>query len=202
MANDNSLFLSKAALYELVTAKIQSLGFSALAKNYRVDATRLALEVCLRPQIHILEFSNLAICGILYKGANSTTIGLNARRSAGGKNFDCAHELIHYWFHNQNEFCCMENIDNNWEWQANEGAAQLLMPYQNFIPNYCHLYDRFYRRMPPHIAYNTLVATLAKNYMAGEMAVRFRIESLKGEISQYLSGVAVDDIKVSSRREN
>ena len=199
-AKDVAMLLSKVELYEKVTQKACELGFNIYSQNYRIDACKLAMQVCLRPQIRILDFSELHFCGLLYRGQNTTHIGLNARRSAGGRNFDCMHELIHYWYHKQASFFCIADSDNNIEWQANEGAAQFLMPYQNFIPNYCHLHDKLYARMEPAAAHDTLISTLAKNYMVGEMSVQIRLKSLATEIGHYVSGTPIGDIKIAPRK--
>lgn len=198
--SNNVKILSKAKLYEIVTEKAAELGFNSSAQNYKIDAQKLAMEVCHNPEIRIIEFNDIKICGLLYKGEYATTIGLNARRSAGGKNFDCMHELIHYWLHDQNAFYCLDGQAGHMEWQANEGAAQFLMPYQSFIPNYCYLHDKLYGKFAPLKAYEMQVAALAGNYMVGEMAVKFRMESLKGEIAQYIDGVSVDKIKVRTNK--
>ena len=197
MKYDAALFLSKIELYAMITQKATELGFNVYAQNYRIDACKLAMQVCLRPQIRILEFAELRLCGMLYRGEKSTSIGLNARRSVGGRNFDCMHELIHYWYHKQASFYCIADTDNNVEWQANEGAAQFLMPYQNFVPNYCHLHDRLYSRMQPSSAHSSLISTLAKNYMVGEMSVQIRIKSLAAEIGHYADGTPIHEIKIA-----
>ena len=192
--------LSKAKLYEIVTKKAVELGFNVCAQNYKIDAMRLAMQVCRNPEIKILEFSSINVCGLLYKGEFATTIGLNARRSAPGKNFDCMHELIHYWLHDHNTFYCLDGMDGHMEWQANEGAAQFLMPYQSFIPSYCYLHDKLYAKFAPQQAYDMQIAALAGKYMVGEMAVKFRMESLKNEIAQYIDGTNIDKIKIISNR--
>ena len=199
--NDSSArILSKAKLYGIVTEKAAQLGFNVHAQNYKIDAMQLAMQVCLNPEIKILEFSSIKVCGLLYKGQFATTIGLNARRSAAGKNFDCMHELIHYWLHDQSTFYCLDDMDDHMEWQANEGAAQFLMPYQSFIPNYCYLHDKLYASYAPRQAHDMQIATLAGSYMVGEMAVKFRMESLKSEIAQYINGVDIDKIRIVSSR--
>ena len=108
------------------------------------------------------------------------------------------HELIHYWLHDRDMFYCLNGAESHGEWQANEGAAQFLIPYQSFIPNYCYLHDRFYGYFAPQAAHDMLIKALAGKYMVGEMTVKFRIKSLGAEISQYVGGVAVRDIKVVS----
>jgi len=198
--NNGVKILSKAALYEIITQKAEALGLNVNAQNYRVDAMQLAMDVCINPEIRILEFSDMKICGLLYKGEFATTIGLNARRSSTGKNFDCMHELVHYWLHDDSNVYCIEGTNDHMEWQANEGAAQFLMPYQSFIPNYCHIHDMFYGRFAPQQAYEMQIATLAGKYMVGEMAVKYRMESLKNEILQYINGTSIDKIDIVSNR--
>ena len=192
------MYLSKAKLYAMITNKAQSLGFNVFAPNYKIDACKLAIENCVNLDIQILPFEDLKICGILFKGEFSTVIGLNARRSAVGKNFDCMHELIHYWFHKQSSFYCNEDDKNHLEWQANSGAAQFLMPYQSFIPNYCNLHDKLYARysQTPEAAFEKIISILAKNYMVGEIAARIRIQSLAPEIAQYIKGTPIKSIKI------
>jgi Zn-dependent peptidase ImmA (M78 family) len=149
----------------------------------------------------------MKICGILYKGKNSTTIGLNARRSLFGQNFDCMHELIHYWFHDRRNFLCptpgedahLSEFDAHLEWQANEGAAQFLMPYQSFIPNYSKWHDHYYSRLSPENAGVALVDHLAKAYLVGQKAAEYRINGLSKEISQFLDGIPIPKIKILAR---
>ena len=189
-------FLTKAELYARVDEKALELGFDIYSQFYNMDAIWLAGQVCKNLTIELIEFNEAKICGILYKGKNSTTIGLNARRSAVGRNFDCMHEIIHYWFHDGEYFYCDLRSNSPIEWQANAGAAQFLMPYQSFIPAYSRMFDFFYGKNPPHVAQKKLIGYLANHYRVGEMAVGCRLEDLKPEIEQYLSGVAVGDLRV------
>jgi len=194
-------FLTKAALYENVTRKIKESGFNISASSYRIDSISLAHEVCLELQIQNIDFEETKICGILFRGDKSTTIALNARRSHHGRNFDCMHELIHYWFHDeQSNFFCTQDDNRRLEWQANEGAAQFLMPYQNFIPNYHHHHQNFLKSFPPETATDALITHLSKSYGVGGLAVQYRINSLSHEIEQYINGTCINDIEVLSRR--
>jgi len=202
-------FLNKAGLYALINSKFEELGINPAAENYRIDAMELAKEVCLNLQIEMLSFEETKICGILYKGKTSTTIGLNARRSLFGQNFDCMHELIHYWFHDgRANFLCTppspavpasSDLIAHLEWQANEGAAQFLMPFQNFIPRYCNMHDHFYAHLSPNKAHDALLDNLAKHYMVGTLAVQYRMEGLLKEIGQYIGGAKIDDIRILAR---
>ncbi|MCL2621380.1 MAG: ImmA/IrrE family metallo-endopeptidase [Defluviitaleaceae bacterium] len=189
-------FLTKAGLYAMVSEKAKDLGFNLCATNYRIDAMELAHKICLDLTIEILDFKEATICGILYKGTDSTYIALNNRRSATGKNFDCMHELIHYMFHNRNHFVCNTNVDDHLEWQANEGAAQFLVPFQSFIPNYCKLYDQYNKQMPADKAHKNLISHLSRHYMVGELVITYRLNQLKSEIIQYLDGVDINCVQI------
>ncbi|MDR2166725.1 MAG: ImmA/IrrE family metallo-endopeptidase [Clostridiales bacterium] len=202
-------FLNRAGLYDMVSGKAAALGLNMAAPNYRIDAMQLAMQVCLNLKIEMLNFKETKICGILYKGENSTTIGLNARRSLFGQNFDCMHELIHYWFHDRRHFWCTpyddslshKNFEAHLEWQANEGAAQFLMPYQSFIPNYSDFHDHFYARLSPENAQNAIIDHLAKSYLVGQKAVEYRINGLEKEITQFVKGIQIPQIKIISRHK-
>lgn len=191
-------FLTKAGLYTIVSQKAINLGFDLCAANYRIDALGLAYKVCIDLTIEMLNFKEATICGILYKGADSTYIALNNRRSATGKNFDCMHELIHYMFHHRNHYICNSNVEDHLEWQANEGAAQFLVPYQSFIPNYCQLYERYNKQMTADKAYKSLISHLSRHYMVGEMVITYRLNQLKSEIVQYLDGIDINRIQIIS----
>ena len=200
------VFLTKAELYEKINNKFDELELNPFSINFRIDSKELAKKVCLNLEIVQMNFEESKICGILYKGKNSTTIGLNARRSAFGQNFDCMHELIHYWYHDEPNYFCMpmDIINNNkeeahLEWQANEGAAQFLMPYQSFIPAYSNAHDRFYARRSTENAYEAIIDHLAKTYLVGRLAAAYRINGLSKEISQYINGTEIQNIKVLSK---
>ncbi|MCL2753128.1 MAG: ImmA/IrrE family metallo-endopeptidase [Defluviitaleaceae bacterium] len=200
-SNNTAIYLSKARLYEELSLKAREIGLNFGSPNYRMDSLKLVMEVCINPQIIYIDFEDAIICGILYKGRNCTTIGLNSRRSHLGKNFDCMHELIHYWFHGAEYFWCDQDQKNHLEWQANEGAAQFLMPYQSFIPNYSHLHDELYERLPPEAAHDAVIARLSAQYLVGETAVKYRLNGLQNEIKQYINGIPIDEIKITSRTQ-
>ncbi len=51
------------------------------------------------PKLEYVPFPTTKICGILYKGDRSTAIALNDKHTKAMQNFDCMHELIHYFLH-------------------------------------------------------------------------------------------------------
>ena len=190
--------LTKKDLYRIIDGLIMDNGFSFGAVNYCVDSVALAKKACRNVKIELLDFKTINICGILFKTAKSTSIGLNSRRSAAGRNFDCMHELIHYWLHNAESFYCDQRSQNDMndyiEWQANEGAAQFLMPYQVFIPAYMRMEEA-------SASEDEIVHSLGRRFNVGGQSVKVRIASLQNEIAQYKNNVPMDKIEILSRRQ-
>ena len=191
----NIQFLNRPNLYKLISKKIDELGFNIFSASYKIDSIDLAHKVCENLVMELIDFKEIKICGILHKGKGCTSMALNLKRSKKGRNFDCMHELVHYWFHDTDFFYCVEGAQSHMEWQANEGAAQFLMPYQNFIPIYCNLYDKICKN-GTELEYQSLIAFLSNRYMVGERAISIRIKSLSYEIAEYMSGVDIRDLKI------
>jgi Zn-dependent peptidase ImmA (M78 family) len=82
------------------------------------------------------------------------------------------HELVHYWFlPAENYFYIYQDrIEQpiNREWQANEGAAQALMPMGLFVRKYHQ--------------YGGNVGALADLFNVGTTAVQYRVQNLRWEI--------------------
>jgi Zn-dependent peptidase ImmA (M78 family) len=175
--------------------------------DFPINAEYIARKHCNNVTIEQLPFPSTDICGILYKGKNSTSIALNASRSDTMRNFDCMHELIHYFFHDIEDrqyICSVGNSgecsivqDSYTEWQANEGAAQFLVPYESLLPlikekgYYLGSYDGIY----------SLREGLANKFNVTEDVIRIRFESLKYEIHQHLNGCNLDKIRILSAKK-
>ncbi|MBN4062799.1 ImmA/IrrE family metallo-endopeptidase [bacterium AH-315-E09] len=158
-------FISLDQLEIIIEQKLVE--YSLTEKSYPICSKQIISKIN-NLEIHYKKFSNHLIGGICYKGQKSSAILLNTMRSNKGQNFDCMHELIHYWFHPQNEYL---NISKNfvhqnksYEWQANNGAAIALMPT-----------ILFKRKC---FEFNGDIEKLSDFFMVGEMAVRFRIENI------------------------
>lgn len=192
-------YITKKQLYDTVTELMSDCGISTDIAGYRVDAIALAPKVCINLEMKHLDFESTLLCGILYKSKKSTSIALNNRRTDKGKNFDCMHELMHYWLHDTPQFYCYEKTRSYFEWQANEGAAQFLMPYQIFIPKYAKAADTYYSTYAPDVALSKLTKSFSDQFNVTEQSVLFRINSLKHEIAQYESGVRIEDIAVIAK---
>jgi len=174
--------VTKTELYKTVDDLIVNNGFNFNAINYCVDSIELAKKVCRNVTIEYLDFNSISICGMLYKTKKSTSIALNSRRSSAGRNFDCMHELIHYWLHDAEKYYCdnkdIRGFNDHIEWQANEGAAQFLMPHQIFIPAYLRLQRSNY-------PLNEIINRLSQKFNVGAQSIKIRISSLKKEIENH-----------------
>lgn len=145
------------------------------------------------------SFEADGFCGAAYAGKKKDTIILNNARSASEQNFDCGHEIIHLTKHRNLQdgiFNCFisGHQDSFLEWEANEGAAQLLVPYQDFIPRFwCYLNAP----CPPQ----NIQGLLADYYRVSQQVINIRIESLSYEIDQYKEGTQLDCLELLSRRQ-
>lgn len=162
-------FIERNEFYGLVDCKLKKIGIT----RYPIHSMEL-IEMCM-PSITVViqKFDSNNICGILYKGKVKSRICLNSLRDDKGKNFDCMHELMHYWFHPPADRWCIydRHIPQNkgMEWQANEGAAQALMPKDLFIDRY------FY--------FEGNMDKLSEYFFVGKHAVEYRIKNLKRDIA-------------------
>lgn len=126
---------------------------------------------------------------------------LNGNLSWRENNFTCGHELIHVTLHRDGpakSFNCFErarpNQDRFLEWQANEGAAELLLPARFLLPR---IKERF-SQLQTWQDFVHFKGELAETFRITEAVVTFRFESLKYEISQYLSGIPLEEIRLLS----
>lgn len=199
----NNKFLNKSELYLMIDLLRKHLGISV--ECLPLNSVDLAYTTCKNLIIEEIDFEAISICGILYKGSNTTSIALNSNRSRVMQNFDCGHELIHYFCHDIKECQCVcteagsstRSITqiSSFEWQANEGAAELLVPYRHFIPTYVNLSQKFARdfcKTPPE-------KELAEIYNVTPGVIRYRIDSLNYEIYQYLEHGNIDNIEILSQ---
>lgn len=148
------------------------------------------------------SFNTVGLCGIAMVGEKIDTIVLNTKRSETEQNFDCAHEVMHLYLHRnlRQDFNCFTTCtarqNSYMEWQANEGAAQLLVPYQDFIPRF--LRDFAYRKTFGDF---DIIGTLAFHYGVTPQVIRNRIECLSYEMDQYQRGVDVMSLQFLSKNQ-
>lgn len=193
-------YWTKRILYNQVDNLKYELGLDFIDASYPINSKALAKEHCKNVFIDEIDFPSQYICGILYKGDISTSIALNSSREACQQNFDCMHELIHYFFHDIS--CCQlmcsdKNIqqDSYIEWQANEGAAQFLVPYQIFIPKYLELEKKYAHSFWE----DDSIEELAEYFNVSYGVIKNRINSLETEILQYKRGKDIKSLALISK---
>lgn len=157
-------------------------------------------------KLEILPFKTKALRGMAAIGNNycNDVILLNTDRTDRERNFDCAHEYVHLRIHRKNKkkvFNCIDAVyakqDEYIEWQANEGAAELFVPMSALLPM---IKERYY----DFSSYNDIEefkAITAERFKVTGKVIEYRLESLKYEINQYLSGVPINDIEILSLAE-
>lgn len=132
------------------------------------------------------------------KAGKADIILLNSNRSNSEQNFDCMHEYIHIHEHRnerKDSFRCYEKVTENQnsflEWQANEGAAESLVPYRDFIPRF---YNRFCELKQDPSNGALVRSDLARFYHVSNYVIENRLYSLSYEIDQYSQGVPINQI--------
>lgn len=197
---NNMSTVTRKKLYELIDCMVSSFG-----EEYPLNSIKIAQNFCFNPDIMQVDFDSKAMCAALMKMHDKTIIVLNQKRNPRMQNFDCMHELVHYHFHPGNLFNCIDGKSNDiiqdpfLEWQANEGAAQALVPYQTFIPAFV-AYSQKYASARECVD-NYRDSALADIYHVTPAVIATRAKSLSYEITQYLNGKPVDQIIVLSANE-
>lgn len=191
---------AKKQLYDFVDEtkyKYGICGFPAKVLNFCNESDRI--DVTLR------KFNTKGLCAAAFVGSKKDTIILNTNRTDQELNFDCAHELIHLTKHRSQNieiFSCFEknNITQNpfLEWEANEGAAQALVPYQIFIPMYVDLCLKY----PKDKFMFDIEKMLSKYFFVTENVIHNRIKSLQYEIYQYFDlKIPINIVSLKSNRQ-
>lgn len=182
------MLYDKRALYLRLENKLSELRFSY---EFPLNVEKLAKREDLSIQLH--PFESDAIGAVLYKDKCSAIL-LNSNKSLQDQRFDIAHELIHFWFHpTQTSFSFQKphQRDKEKEWQANEGAAELLLPYRDFIPRFVHIAKYVEENYEP---LEIIYTQLAHFYQVAPIVVDYRIRNLEAEILQYVQGCPIEKL--------
>ena len=149
----------------------------------------------------IHPMSTKGFCGVILFGNKVDTIILNEGRTDTERNFDLAHEIVHKYKHrNQTSLVCgcLNDTKNGFlEWEANEGAAELLLPYKHFIPRLMEVYNQ----LDYTVRMEKVKDILAQEYGVTASIIELRIKNLKFEIDQYRTGVPLDKIVLMSQNQ-
>lgn len=193
-------YLTKKELYSLVHKHKTRLGLKNSDYGFNM------IHLCRQSGILLekLPFKTKYLRGMAVVGNESEEdiILLNCNRDIIEQNFDCSHEYMHLCIHRDKDkkiFNCMDALyvkqDEYIEWQANEGAAELLVPYEEFLP----LIKYFSPRDSYDIKY--MKEHAAEMFGVTIKVIEFRLESLKYEIHQYLRGTPINEIRILSRAQ-
>ena len=179
----------KRALYTRLEDKLSS---SDLRFEFPIDVRELIRREDI--EVQYCPFESDAIGAVLVKGEQKSGILVNYNKPAAEQRFDLAHELIHFWFHPTRisfSFQNPQSRDRDKEWQANEGAAQLLLPYTDFIPRFVQT-ARYVEEN--HEPLEEIYDSLARFYKVLPIVVDYRARNLESEILQYLDGTPIDRV--------
>lgn len=174
--------------------------------GYRVDEIGFDIE-CRCNEVGIktehVPFHTKGLRGMAIPGSNRACdiILLSSSRTCIEQNFDCGHEVIHLGLHrglNRKTFNCLEKVyanqDTFIEWQANEGAVEMFIPYKVLLPIVRERYQ-YFASSDDIKCFKKETAALFK---VSGVVMEYRFESLKYEIYQYINGVPLNDIAIKS----
>ena len=185
--------MTKAALYRRVALLRGQWGLAEESCPFNVPAF---LPQVLPLKVQRQSFETAGLCGLAFLGPRQDTIILNSARTPAQQNFDCAHEAIHLALHRSalpELLHCFETPRKSTlpalEWQANTGAAELLVPYRLFLP--------LVKQALPQLAKTpggiyALRQDMAERFAVPEATIAFRFEDLRYELYQYLQGTPLD----------
>lgn len=181
-----------------------------LRNTLKIDESDYPLNIISLLNDHdnvMIEYNNFktkGLCGVSFVGNKVDTIILNSNRTDEEQNFDCCHEVLHLTKHRNinvacfNRFDKVKNLQNSFlEWQANEGAAELLVPYKLLLP----IIKQYGNNLKHWSTICLLKGLLACTFEVSDCVIEYRLESLKYEIDQYLTGASINDIKVLSNHQ-
>lgn len=125
---------------------------------------------------------------------------VNKNKSFEEQNFHGFHELMHIPTADKpgTLLRCYEALKPNQnrylEWLANEGAAEFTVPYKILLP----MIKNEYSSMIKGIGTWSFCQEKVRKFAVSPLVIQNRIDSLKYEIEQYLSGIPLDEIEILS----
>lgn len=192
-------YIRKADLYKLIAKLKQNWG---LDKNeYNLDIISLCRSRGI--QVGEVPFESSGLRGMACLGDSSKPdiILLNSHRNKIEQKIDCSHEAIHLAFHrniNCKSFNCFETAlpsQNKYlEWQANEGSAELNVPFQTLLPKI----KKNHHLLNTYFDISLFKQELVQEYNVTDAVISYRLESLKYEIEQFVHGVSMKDLRILS----
>ena len=80
------------------------------------------------------------------------------------------------------------------EWQANEGSAELNVPFQTLLPKI----KKNHHLLNTYFDISRFKQELVQEYNVTDAVISYRLESLKYEIEQFVHGVSMKDLRILS----
>jgi len=117
-------------------------------------------------------------------------IVLNRRRSPAQQRMDLAHELMHYALHKPS--IQSRRYSSFAEWQADEGAGELLMPRQVILEEAANVRDALHT--PGNI--ERFLRELSERFEVSGSMMAARTKSLRGDIMAVLNGSSPQDVPI------
>lgn len=196
-------YTTKAALYQAVGGMRPALGIQP--GRYPVNLIAIARRRC---SYTLHAFDTPGLFGMCLAGPRVDSIVLSSRRSDTQRQFDCGHELVHLYLHRNLAgagFHCFAppgpkgprqapRGDAALEWEANAGAAELLVPMAAFLP----LVARHADALSDPAAFRRLRRYLAGRFGTTVPVISLRFEELRYELQQYLGGTPLEEVEILS----
>lgn len=197
-----SVYYGKKSLYNEVASIKRHLGYNET--EYGMSLIDLCKDIGVIIDEIPFKTKGLRGMAILGDSSNEDIILLNQNRNLFEKNYDCGHEIIHLCLHRKvglQAFNCFDNVGTNqnpfYEWHANEGSAEFLVPYKVLLP----LIKENSKFINSYYEIESFKNYLADIFRVPTAVIKYRFENLKYEIHQYLSGISVDDLDILSMQQ-
>lgn len=193
--------MTKAELYKNTDCIREYLNIRR--RDYPLNISSLCEQQKIK--VETIPFKTKGLRGMAFIGETmeEDIIFLNRHRGEKELNFDCGHELMHLIYHRnkRNSFNCYESVllqqDKYIEWQANESAAELLVPYKIFLP----LVKSTYKYFDDFMNIMAFKRKTAQLFGVSESVISHRLDNLKYEIYQYLNNVPLDEVIIMSNSQ-
>lgn len=129
---------------------------------------------------------------------------VNANKTQAEINYHGTHELMHIAIQNNSgvqAFKCYDKVkptqDFYTEWQANEGAAEFLVPYKLLLP----LIKENYNKLQEDFGTYYFCENCSLLFGVSRVVMQNRLNALSYEIEQYLNGTSLDSIRILSNSQ-
>ncbi len=196
MVNSRINYCTKDDLYKYVAKSKEFMGIKT--NEIGLDFYEACSSIK-KLDVRTVNFKDRSLRGLSVPKEN--IILLNSFRNRTERNFDCAHEFMHVIKHkNENfqTFNCFDTLRPQQspylEWQANEGAAEMLVPYKIFIPMFC----KSISNCVTPADYYSFLDSLAHIFNVPNAVIELRVDNLKYEIYQYENGCDINRIQLLS----